>query len=204
MKKLLLKIYDEFYETYGPQHWWPGDSPWEIAVGAVLTQNTNWKNVEKAIAGLVDEALLSPEAIMSVPLEKLATSIKPSGYFRLKSQRLKNLAQWWWSNHKDIFDGKLTMDEARESLLGVNGVGPETADCILLYSFNMTTFVIDTYTKKFFSTEPRFLKKVNKNLEKMKYEDWRGIFMNNLPHDFNLFNEYHALIVINGKKLANC
>ncbi|MEA2011745.1 MAG: endonuclease III domain-containing protein [Verrucomicrobiota bacterium] len=200
MQKTLLKIYDELYKEYGPQDWWPGDTSWEIATGAILTQNTNWKNVEKAIKALKAEKMLFPQAILMASQNKIAELIKPSGYFNVKSLRLKFLAEWWIENASKISENILTMKEARKSILTVNGVGPETADSILLYSFNMPTFVIDAYTRRIFSDKRTFTSLLIKKTSEMTYDDWRSIFMNNLPHDAKLYNEYHALIVCCAKK----
>ena len=201
MKQRLLKIYDTLFNTYGPQHWWPGDSPWEICVGAVLTQNTNWSNVEKAILNLKAAGLIAnsakqknseqvPAKFAKTPISEIEEMIRPSGYFRLKADRMMHVVEWWLEN---VSDEKLnqqgkTLDYWRESLLKVKGIGPETADSILLYAFNLPTFVIDAYTRRVMArhlgTDPD-----------IDYHELRDIFMDNLPHDSQMFNEYHALIV---------
>ncbi len=189
------QIYEKLYEIYGSQHWWPGETPWEIAVGAVLTQNTNWKNVEKAISNLKVLNLLDPGRIMDSEDSLIETAIKASGYYRLKTRRLKNLSLWWLQNVQNnaltVWAGKL--DYWRESILSVNGIGKETADSILLYSFNLPTFVVDAYTKRImarhFGTDPD-----------MDYESLRGIFMKGLPANPRLFNEFHVLFVKLGKE----
>ena len=193
MRKKLLKIYDVLYETYGPQHWWPGDTPWEICVGAVLTQNTNWGNVEKAIANLKNSNDLLPEKIMAMPDSELEDAIRPSGYFRIKTQRLKNVTRWWLDN---VISDRLSSSKGlafwRRSILEVKGVGPETADSILLYSFSLPTFVIDAYTR-------RIMARHCGTPEDIDYHEIQGLFMENLPNDYKLFNEYHALFVMMAK-----
>lgn len=189
MKTKLLKIYNTLYETYGPQHWWPGDTPWEICVGAVLTQNTNWSNVEKAIANLKISKNLFPEKIIAMPDAELEDALRPSGYFRIKTKRLKNVTRWWLDN---VISDKLSNARGRsfwrKSILSVNGVGPETADSILLYSFNMPTFVIDAYTR-------RIMARHCGTPENIDYHELQNVFMENLPLNYKLFNEYHALLV---------
>jgi endonuclease III related protein len=188
-------VFDILLTTFGHQHWWPGDSPWEIAVGAVLTQNTNWNNVEKAIANLKNHVLLSPKLILSAPSEQLSDAIRPSGFFNLKTQRLHALAAWWLDNvmnddtlqQTDVLTGKL-----RNSLLEVNGIGPETADSIILYAFNRPVFVIDAYTRRMASRHLNIPADID-------YNTMQNIFMRNLPEDVQLYNEYHALIVYNAK-----
>lgn len=205
MKTRLLKIYNILLETYGHQDWWPGNSPWEICVGAVLTQNTNWLNVEKAIVNLKAGGLIAKEADQANSEEfaaKFATTtiteieemIRPSGYFRLKAERMMYVVNWWLNNvSKGKLNQKMTLEDWRKSLLEVKGIGPETADSILLYAFDLPTFVIDTYTKRIMSrhlgTDPN-----------IDYHKLRALFMDNLPHDSSLFNEYHALIVQVAKK----
>ena len=194
--ELLLK-------TFGHQHWWPGDSPWEVATGAVLTQNTNWNNVEKAISNLKRYALLSPELTIDTPSEILANAIRPSGFFNLKTARLKNLASWWLNNVKNNNQLKKTTistNELRQQLLEINGIGPETADSIMLYAFNKPVFVIDAYTRRMASRHLNIPVAID-------YTEIQNIFMRNLPEDPQLYNEYHALIVYNAKyhcKKNNC
>ena len=197
MENRLAALYDALYDEYGPQHWWPGDSPWEICVGAVLTQNTNWSNVEKAILNLKNAELLDngdasgdPAKLAGADPAEIAELIRPSGYFNLKTARLLSVTRWWIENVGE--DGaptpKRPLREIRDSLLAVNGVGPETCDSILLYCFDYPTFVVDAYTKRVFArhlgTPPN-----------MEYEDLRQLVMGNLPNDSKLFNEFHALIV---------
>lgn len=190
MKNRLTVIYNRLYRWFGPQHWWPADSPFEVIVGAILTQNTNWANVEKAIINLRSANSLNIASIDRLPQEELETLIKPSGFFRQKSARLKNCARFIIENH----DGKLEQlfalpDETlREVLLAQPGIGPETADSIILYAAEKTSFVVDAYTH-------RILQRIGIETENTGYEKTRALFMNNLPADVELFNEYHALIV---------
>ncbi len=195
----LRDIHDRMFQSFGPQKWWPGDSPWEVCVGAVLTQNTNWGNVEKAIvnlkrarlvpAGSADHgiALRYAEKTAGYPKEELAELIRPSGYFNLKADRLAAVARWWLENAAPIM-ANMDVNYARKSLLEVKGVGPETADSILLYAFDMPTFVVDAYTK-------RIMARVRGISENIHYEDLRRLFMDNLEEDSALFNEFHALFV---------
>ncbi len=209
---------------FGPQHWWPGETRFEIITGAVLTQNTNWTNVEKAIANLKGAGLLEPEKLYTIEIARLAELIRPAGYFNVKAKRLKNLLNWLFDN----YDGKLENVEAiatgrlREELLSVSGIGPETADSILLYAFDRSVFVVDAYTARIAARhnliEPPF-----------EYEQLQRLFAENLDEDVNpvrsvasngknqypdlignnrmsaasngvkLFNEYHALLVRCGK-----
>ncbi len=185
------------YQTLGPQNWWPGDTPLEICIGAILTQNTNWQNVEKAIKNLKKENLLSIEKLYHLPEDILAILIQPAGYFRVKAKRIKNfinfLMQEYDGNLNNLFSEGL--EKARERLLSVSGIGPETADSILLYAGGLPTFVIDAYTK-------RILIRHGLAVEEMNYEDLREMFMRELPPDPQLYNEYHALFVEVGKRFC--
>ncbi len=181
--------------TFGHQYWWPGDSPWEISVGAVLTQNTNWNNVEQAIANLKHRALLSPKLILDATTEDVAVAIRPSGFFNLKTARLKNLAKWWLDNVKNdnqLINSSISTNQLRDQLLAINGIGPETADSIILYAFNIPTFVIDAYTRRMVSRHLDMPPDIN-------YNTLQNIFISNLPESTQLYNEYHALIVYNSK-----
>ena len=183
--RLSLKtLYRRLFDHYGPQHWWPADSPFEVMVGAVLTQNTAWTNVERAIDNLRRAGLLDPEAMAGLPADRLAEQIRPSGYFNLKAGRLHALCQWLLSE-----SSPQTMDtpQLRQSLLGVHGIGPETADDILLYAFERPVFVIDAYTR-------RLCGRLSLLDEDLPYEALRALFEDALPEDEGLFNEYHALI----------
>ena len=146
----LTQIYDLLLERFGPQHWWPGDTQFEIIVGAILTQNTNWTNVEKAIANIKAADALSPTALYRVSHEKIAVLIKPAGYINVKAKRLKSFLTWLF----DEYDGQLenleqlSTSRLREELLNIKGIGPETADSIVLYAFNQPVFVVDAYTAR--------------------------------------------------------
>lgn len=198
IKAFLEQTYQNLLKVYGHQNWWPSESPFETAVGAVLTQNTNWRNVEKAVANLKAEAVLTPRKIIDIDLNILKKLIRPSGFFNQKSERLKTLAAWWINHAGSVNGDSLLL--WRDSLLALKGVGEETADSILLYSFNLPTFVIDTYTKRLFKSYGFMLKKFGvETLEKWKYRNWQNFFMENLHNSAELFNEYHALIVIHNK-----
>ncbi|MFA6566731.1 MAG: hypothetical protein WCS96_00825 [Victivallales bacterium] len=186
----LLGIYELLYKAYGPQHWWPGETPWEISVGAVLTQNTSWGNVEKAISNLKKGNNICPVKIRNMALSELESAIRPSGYFRLKAQRLLAVTDWWLENVEDdrLHPKGKSLSFWRESILNVKGVGPETADSIMLYSFNLPTFVIDAYTKRIMARHFGFKHDIG-------YHGLRQFFMGNLPHNPKLFNEFHALFV---------
>lgn len=192
-----LDVYKRLATHYGPQHWWPADSPFEILVGAILTQNTNWANVTLAISNLKEADCLNYAAIQSMPVETLAEYIRPSGYYKIKAGRLKNLLQMI----ADTYEGELqflcddSLDGARENLLRVKGVGPETADSILLYVAEKPVFVIDTYTHRVFSRHELVL-------EDNDYYGLQQEFLDNLPEDIALFNEFHALIVAVAKEFC--
>ena len=196
-QNLFQQVYDRLLDHFGPQDWWPGDTPLEIMVGAVLTQNTNWANVEKAIVNLKQADMLSTEKLQALPVEELAGLIRPSGYYKVKAKRLKNLFQMLADEYEGVLDFFLedSLDGARENLMGVNGVGPETADSILLYAAKKPTFVIDTYTHRVFSRHGLVE-------EESDYYTLQQDFMDQLPDDAALFNEYHALIVAVAKKFC--
>ena len=197
LKQNLKEAYTRLFEHFGPQHWWPGDTPFEIAVGAILTQNTNWKNVEKAITNLKDNTAFTAVELFKLKPEQLAELIKPAGYFRVKTKRLRNFLELLINN----YDGDITRLEsigdssARKELLSVNGIGPETADSIMLYALNKPFFVIDTYTF-------RMLSRHDFCDEQMTYDELQALFMDTLDEDVSLYNEYHALIVKLGKEFC--
>ncbi len=189
----LIKVYEKLYNAYGEQNWWPVDKEYhtknksdpreEIVIGAVLTQNTNWNNVEKALENLKKINALNFKAIIKMPVNDLEEVIKPSGFYRLKAKRLKNVC-------KHLYPVDVVERIEREELLKISGVGRETADSILLYAGKRPYFVIDAYTKRLMLR----LYKVNGS-----YEDLRKLFEENLPKDVKLFQEYHALIVKHAK-----
>ncbi|MBI5025513.1 MAG: endonuclease III domain-containing protein [Nitrospirae bacterium] len=195
LKTVLNKIYKRLYRSFGPQHWWPGDTPFEVAIGAILTQNTNWGNVEKAIGNIKRKRLMDANKLYSLSTEDLSELIRPAGYFRVKAKRLREFLGFL-INHcrgsmKEMSKGDLKT--LRHKLLSVNGIGPETADSILLYSLNKPVFVIDAYTR-------RVLSRHNIVSEKATYHEMQELFHKNLPVDVRLFNEYHALFVKVGKE----
>lgn len=194
---ILLKIYDRLHKTYGPQHWWPGDTPFEIIVGAILTQNTNWGNVEKAIINLKAEGILSPEGLRDVNHNHLAMLIRPSGYFNIKAGRLKHFIEYLFKRHGGSLKKMFSLDlkQLRHELLEVKGIGPETADSILLYAGGYPVFVVDAYTVRIFQ-------RLGILTEEVTYHETQELFMDSLPHDTKMFNEYHALIVRLGKELC--
>ncbi len=196
-RETLTEIYQLLYDAFGPQHWWPGDTQFEIITGAILTQNTNWSNVEKAIANLKSADLLSPEKLYHIDTSQLAELIRPAGYYNIKAKRLKNLINWLFEN----YDGKLSnlegldTEQLRAELLSVKGVGRETADSILLYALDRPVFVVDAYTARVAFRHGLIEPDAD-------YEQLRELFQSNLPQDTNLFNEYHALLVRLGKKFC--
>ena len=194
LSNTLKKSYNKLLKTFGPQHWWPGDTPFEVIVGAILTQNTAWTNVEKAIHNLKKAKLLTPGKLHDLSQDEIAKYIRPAGYFNIKAKRLKHFLNYLFDNYggnlKKMF--KKRTDAVRRELLSVNGIGPETADSILLYAGDHPVFVVDAYTKRIFSRH----QVVKADAE---YHDIQELFMKNLPHVVKMFNEYHALIVKAGK-----
>ena len=197
ISKKLTEIYQLLYDAFGPQHWWPGQTRFEIITGAILTQNTNWANVEKAITNLKAADLLTPEKLHQLDVSQLAELIRPAGYYNIKAKRLKNFINWLFEN----YDGKLTnlenldTDRLRAELLAVRGVGRETADSILLYAFDRPIFVVDAYTARIAFRHQLIEPDAD-------YERLRELFQSNLPQDTKLFNEYHALLVRVGKEFC--
>lgn len=192
----IKSVYQLLHKAYGTQQWWPADSRFEIMVGAVLTQNTAWRNVELSITNLKQASALSAEAILESSHEQLATWIKPSGYFNIKAKRLRNFCQWYVDQGGYDTLKHLKTNSLRERLLTVNGVGPETADDIILYAFSRKVFVIDAYTRRIFS-------RLGISDADIDYESLREIFEKALSKEkVRLFNEYHALIVIHGKDVC--
>ncbi len=190
----LTEIYRLLFESFGPQHWWPGETQFEIIIGAILTQNTSWANVEKAIANLKSADLLNPESLHSLDHSQLAELIRPAGYFNIKAKRLKSFLDWLFEN----YDGRLRNLEGvetyqlRTGLLSVKGIGPETADSILLYAFGRPVFVVDAYTARI-AVRHQLIE------PDAGYEQLQDLFQSNLQQDVQLFNEYHALLVRLGK-----
>ena len=192
--QVLTEIYDKMFRHFGPQHWWPGETPFEVMVGAILTQNTNWGNVEKAITNLKEKGLLNPQALEALPPERLAELIRPAGYFNLKAKRLKNFIHFFMKEYGGSVE-RLCAEELkalRGKLLGVSGIGPETADSILLYAALKKSFVIDQYTY-------RVLTRHHLVAEEATYEEMQELMTLHLPEEIPLYNEYHALLVRIGK-----
>ena len=185
------------YAGFGPRHWWPGDTKIEIIIGAILTQNTAWANVEKAIGNLKREKVLSVSRLSGISEKKLARLIRPSGYYNIKANRIKNFLRFLNTRYSGSIDKMFgsRLYKLREELLAVKGIGRETADSILLYAGNKPVFVVDAYTKRVFSRHG-FIK------EDADYEEAQSLFMDNLWKDKGLFNEFHALIVELGKSVC--
>lgn len=197
MAPSLQRVYDKLLAHFGRQRWWPGETPFEVIVGAVLTQNTNWKNVEKAIENLRQENLLDPHALQGLPAEELAEVIRPAGYYRLKAGRLHNVADFLVSRYDGDLDRMFQqpLDQLRDELLAVKGVGPETADSILLYAGGMATFVVDAYTY-------RVVVRHGWLEPEADYHQIKDFFESRLADDAALFNEFHALLVSVGKQFC--
>lgn len=194
LSEQLDQIYQRLSQTFGPQGWWPADTPFEVAVGAILTQNTNWRNVTLAIERLKTAGLLTPAALETVPEAALAELIRPAGYYRVKARRLKNLAAFLCRNYGGSLDSLAAADHLRirEELLRLKGIGPETADNILLYALQKPVFVVDAYTH-------RILSRHGLAPETCSYEELQELFHAALPPEVPLFQEYHALLVRLGK-----
>jgi endonuclease-3 related protein len=189
MRKRLREIFEKLLSAFGQRHWWPGDSPLEIMVGAVLTQNTSWRNVEKAIDNMKGKGLLDMDALRLIEEDRLADVIRPAGFYRVKSKRLKALIT---DVHVRYGASAEHMQQAptwqlRDQLLSVKGVGPETADSILLYALDRPVFVVDAYTKRFLKNHGLY--------DGDDYHDVQKFFTDNLPRDTYMFNEFHALLV---------
>jgi endonuclease-3 related protein len=191
---MLREYYDTLLAALGRQHWWPGRTSFEIIVGAILTQNTSWGNVERAISNLRRNKVLTLSAMEAVPFSRLAALIRSSGYFRQKAKKLKAFVHFMRAQHRGSLVKMLRTPTAtlREQLLGVHGIGPETADSILLYAGRHPVFVVDAYAR-------RILERHHLAEPKMSYEDVRQLFERSLPRDAPLYNEFHALIVRTGK-----
>ena len=194
MRHRLKQIFLKLYSAFGAQYWWPADSSFEVIIGAILTQNTNWGNVEKAILCLKENKCLSPQRLLKLSPHKLAGLIKSAGYYNLKAARLKSFLKFFFKFYSADIKRMSTQDPVtlRRQLLAVKGIGPETADSILLYALNKPIFVVDAYTRRILCRH-RIL------AEDDTYEQVQEVFMHNLKHEAGLFNEYHALLVRLGK-----
>ncbi len=193
-KNALMLIYNTLLAHFGRQHWWPADSPFEVVVGAILTQQASWKNVEKAISNLKKEKLLTPSRILKVSIGELEKAIRSSGYFRQKSRRLKTFCLFLDKRHKGELQSLFsqTISLLRNELLSIHGIGQETADSIILYAAEKPTFVVDAYTT-------RILNRIGVSKE-TRYIKVKKHFEINLPKDVYLFKEFHALLVKLGKE----
>lgn len=194
----LIELYRSLYEAYGPQRWWPAETPFEMIVGAILTQATAWRNVERAVENLKSAGDLIPHLILQLDEKKLAELIRPAGYPNLKARRLKSFVEHLFRRYNGSLEGMLSqdLDPLRDELLGIHGIGPETADSILLYAAGKPSFVVDAYTR-------RLLRRLGLiEDEGIEYEKLRALFMENLPRDVALYNEYHALIVRHCKEVC--
>ena len=185
----LLRIFHRLYDDYGPQRWWPGDGPFETIVGAILTQNTAWRNAARAIDRLKEEGVLCPAGLRELATDELASLIKSSGYFNMKARKLKAFAEHLGDGYGDDLDEMLRQepDALRRELLSIYGIGEETADDIVLYAGGWPVFVIDAYTR-------RILERLELVGEGRKYAELQAFFHEHLPRDTQLFNEYHALL----------
>lgn len=197
-----MEVYRRLLERFGPQGWWPARTPFEVIVGAILTQSVAWTNVERAIAALDAAGLLSPEALAAAPAERLAPLIRPAGYYNAKARKLKAFVDYLFDRHGGRLERLFALppEAARSALLAVHGIGPETADSILLYAGGLPTFVVDAYTVRILSRlRPGGRAPAPGRAPGDGYEAFRRYFMGALPADPALFNEYHALLVALGK-----
>ncbi|MDD5166386.1 MAG: endonuclease III domain-containing protein [Candidatus Omnitrophica bacterium] len=187
-------IYEELYRHFGAQHWWPAKTRFEVMVGAILTQNTNWSNVERAINNLKKNKSLAPHKLRRLPRRKLARLIKSAGYYNIKAKRLKEFLKFLFESYQGNIKKMCLADtqELRRQLLSVNGIGPETADSMLLYALDKPVFVVDSYTKRILSRH-RFIR------DGEDYDTIQNLFMRSLKKDIKIFNEFHALLVRLGK-----
>jgi len=196
-KTSLLAIHQLLYDCYGPQHWWPAETPLEMIIGAILTQSAAWTNVEKAIGNLKANGYVSVEWLRSLPRDELAKLIRPSGYYNVKARKIAAFVDWLADEYGGDLDALFALDSAelRNELLSVHGVGEETADSIILYAAHKPIFVIDAYTR-------RIIARLGLAPREETYAAYQALFMDNLPHEEALFNEYHALLVQHGKTVC--
>jgi endonuclease-3 related protein len=198
MQEKLLGIYDKLLKYFGPRHWWPAETPYEVMVGAVLTQAVAWRNVEKAITNLKNRGLLNPYQLYRADTETLEELLKPTRYYKMKTKKLQALNRFLVEYYQGIpelmFNEELL--QLRAKLLKIYGMGPETVDAILLYAGNLPIFVIDAYTKRIFN-------RLGMVAEKINYSELQAFFMNNLPCNSALYNEYHAQIDALGNRICH-
>ena len=193
----LMEIFNRLLDRFGPLHWWPAETPFEVCVGAILTQNTAWTNVEKAVCALKQAGIMTPAALRECTPVQLAQLIRPAGFFNVKSLRLKDFTAWLFLRHHGCLERMFAgaWPTLRSELLQVRGIGPETADSILLYAGSKPTFVVDAYTRRLFY-------RLGLLPESAGYDATRDFFMARLPADVQFFNEYHALIVEQCKRFC--
>jgi endonuclease-3 related protein len=197
LKERLLELYRLLFDTYGSQCWWPGETPFEVALGAILTQNTNWQNVARVIVALKAQGKLDPLLLGEMPEAELAELFRPAGYYNLKARRVKNFLAFFAVRFESSMENMAQEDweSLRTELLHLNGIGPETADSILLYALHKPTFVVDTYTF-------RILSRHGLVADPCSYEELRQLFMDRLPPEVPLYQEFHALLVRLGKEFC--
>ena len=186
----LQELYQLLFDRFGPQDWWPGDTPFEVALGAILTQNTNWQNVSRVLAALKAEGYLDAVLLGQLPEAELANRFRPAGYYNLKARRVKNFLDFFAARFENSMENMALeeLEHLRAELLGLHGIGPETADSILLYALHKPTFVVDAYTF-------RILSRHGLVTEPCGYEELRQFFMDRLPVEVPLYQEFHALLV---------
>ena len=194
---VILNTYNLLHKIYGSQGWWPASTPFEVVVGAILTQNTSWSNVEKAIKGLKNKNLLSPASLQKATLKTIAAAIRPCGYYNIKTKRLKSFTEFLGGKYKNRLESmkRVKLETLRAELLSINGIGPETCDSILLYALGKPVFVVDAYTR-------RIVECLGLADKACTYDDVQSLFMDSLPRRPKLFNEYHALIVRHAKEVC--
>lgn len=193
-RSLIIGIYSRLINHFGYRNWWPGKTPFEIAVGAVLTQNTSWNNVERAITNLKAIGALDPGVLLNLSDSELKRTIRPAGFYNQKATRLKSLTSWWMANYDSLSldRSEHNINQLRSELLAISGIGPETADSIILYAFGLPTFVVDAYTR-------RILERLGIIPVKSTYNQIKQLFEISINRDEKLYNDYHAQIVMLGK-----
>lgn len=198
-RDLTMEVYRRLLAAFGPQHWWPGaEEPLEVCIGAILAQNTAWRNAERALARLKDAGVMSVAALAALPPDELTELLRPSGTYRSKSLTVQAFVAHLGERYRGDLSRMLArpLDALRAELLGIHGIGPETADDILLYAAGHPSFVVDAYTRRIFT-------RIGVRLDRDTYDAWRTFFMHNLPADVPLFNEYHALLVRLGSRVCH-
>ena len=197
LKERFLELYWRLLDRFGPQGWWPGETPFEVALGAILTQNTNWQNVSRVMAALRTDGELDPVVLAQMPEAELAVRFRPAGYYNLKARRVKNFLTFLAARFANSMENMALeeLEPLRAELLSLHGIGPETADSILLYALHKPTFVVDAYTF-------RILSRHEVVTEPCSYEELRQLFMEHLPWEVPLYQEFHALFVRLGKEFC--